>query len=76
VVYDEFDQRTDRLDYQGGDEFVVAHTPLRMRIHAAGIETMLPTARRFPARARSKSLLQPRTLNVFRLQRKREENHV
>jgi hypothetical protein len=47
-VYDEFDQRTDRLDYQGGDEFVVAHTPVRVRINAAGIETMLPDGTKIP----------------------------
>jgi D-alanyl-D-alanine carboxypeptidase len=48
-IYDEFDQQTDRLDYQGGDEFVIAHTPVRVRITADGLETTLPDGTKIPA---------------------------
>ena len=41
-LYDSFDGRTDRLDYQGGDEFAVAHTPLKVHIREGGIDIVLP----------------------------------
>ena len=43
-VHDSFDNRTDRLDYQGGDEFQVAHTPLKAHIRPDAIDVVLPDA--------------------------------
>jgi hypothetical protein len=47
-VYDEFDGQTDRLDYQGGKEFIVAHSPLRVRITPERLDTILPDGRTLP----------------------------
>ena len=41
-VHDSFDDRTDRLDYQGGDEFLVAHTPLKAHIRPDGLDVVFP----------------------------------
>jgi CubicO group peptidase (beta-lactamase class C family) len=48
-VYDEADGDTDRLDYQGGDEFLVAHKLLRVRITSQSLDTTLPDGRTLPA---------------------------
>jgi CubicO group peptidase (beta-lactamase class C family) len=39
---DEADPRGGRLDYQGGDEFVIAHSPVRVHITPEAIECRFP----------------------------------
>ena len=43
---DDFLDDTDRLVYQGGDEFVIPHSPFRVRISAGGIDITAPDGRK------------------------------
>jgi hypothetical protein len=49
-VYDDFDQQTDRLVYQGGDDFAVAHSPLRVHITNDRLDTLSPDGTTLSAR--------------------------